>query len=224
MDSVTRAALLGASILLALVPGQANTLDRLPGAPGFVHEVYTSGDGLPSTGIAQVLQTRDGFLWIATFAGLAGPDGGWSRPATIAVEVVPRFYETVWFRLLCAALAVAAILGLIRIWNVRQRSRRRQLERMVEERTATIAHQAERLREIDDLKSQLFANVSHELRTPLTLTLGPLQDALDGRFGPLREDLAEQIDVALRNAQRLLGLVDQLLDVARLRAGRLRAA
>src|SRR5262249_58615096 len=61
-----------------------------------------------------------------------------------------------------------------------------------------------------------------ERPTPLTLTLGPLQDALDGRFGPLREDLAEQIDVALRNAQRLLGLVDQLLDVARLSAGRLR--
>ena len=93
---------------------------------------------------------------------------------------------------------------------------------MVEERTATIAQQAEKLRELDQLKSQFFANVSHELRTPLTLTLGPLQDALDGRFGPLREDLAEQVEVALSNAQRLLGLVDQLLDVARLNAGRLR--
>ena len=93
---------------------------------------------------------------------------------------------------------------------------------MVEERTAIVARQAEKLRELDELKSQFFANVSHELRTPLTLTLGPLQDALDGRFGPLREDLAEQIEVALSNAQRLLGLVDQLLDVARLSAGRLR--
>jgi signal transduction histidine kinase/DNA-binding response OmpR family regulator len=152
----------------------------------------------------------------------AGPDGGWSPAATIPVEVVPRFFETGWFQLLCAALACAAAFVLVRAWGARQRIRRRQLERMVAERTATIARQAEKLRELDDLKSQFFANVSHELRTPLTLTLGPLQDALDGRFGPLREELADQIQVALSNAQRLLGLVDQLLDVARLSAGRLR--
>jgi signal transduction histidine kinase/ligand-binding sensor domain-containing protein/DNA-binding response OmpR family regulator len=152
----------------------------------------------------------------------AGPDGGWSPATTVSVEVVPRFFETGWFQLLCTALACAAVFGLVRVWGARQRGRRRQLERMVAERTATIARQAEKLRELDDLKSQFFANVSHELRTPLTLTLGPLQDALDGRFGPLREELADQIQVALSNAQRLLGLVDQLLDVARLSAGRLR--
>ena len=151
-----------------------------------------------------------------------GPDGGWSPPTVLAVEVVPRFFETVWFGLLCAVLAGALALGSIRWWGDRQRSRQGRLERLVEERTATIARQAEKLRELDDLKSQFFANVSHELRTPLTLTLGPLQDALDGRFGPLRGDLAEQIETALRNAQRLLGLVDQLLDVTRLSAGRLR--
>jgi signal transduction histidine kinase/ligand-binding sensor domain-containing protein/DNA-binding response OmpR family regulator len=152
----------------------------------------------------------------------AGPDGGWSPPATLPIEVVPRFYETGWFQALCAALAAAAVFGLVRAWDARQRAGRQQLARLVAERTATIARQAEKLRELDDLKSQFFANVSHELRTPLTLTLGPLQDALDGRFGPLSEDLADQIQVALSNAQRLLGLVDQLLDVARLSAGRLR--
>jgi signal transduction histidine kinase/ligand-binding sensor domain-containing protein/CheY-like chemotaxis protein len=151
-----------------------------------------------------------------------GPDGGWSRPAVFPVEVVPRFFETAWFRLLCALLAALMLFGLVRGWGARQRSRQRQLERLVEERTATIARQAEKLRELDDLKSQFFANVSHELRTPLTLTLGPLQDALDGRFGPLRPELAGQIETALRNAERLLGLVDQLLDIARLNAGRLR--
>jgi signal transduction histidine kinase/DNA-binding response OmpR family regulator len=154
-------------------------------------------------------------------ARAAGPDGGWSPAAALPVEVVPRFWETGWFRALAALLAAVAVVALIQGWDVRQRARRRQLERLVEERTATIAAQAEKLRELDDLKSQFFANVSHELRTPLTLTLGPLQDALDGRFGPLRADLAQQIELAQRNAQRLLGLVDQLLDVARINAGRL---
>lgn len=122
---------------------------------------------------------------------------------------------------LCLAVAVAGFF-LARLWAVRQRARRQALERLVAERTATIARQAERLQELDRLKSQFFANISHELRTPLTLTLGPLQEAVAGRFGPVREDLAKQLQVALRNAQRLLGLVDQLLDASRLDAGSLR--
>lgn len=114
------------------------------------------------------------------------------------------------------------MVAVARLWGAGQRARRQELERLVEERTATIAQQADKLRELDVLKSQLFANVSHELRTPLTLILGPLGDALEGRFGPLNEELGRQLATAGRNAQRLLGLVDQLLDVARLDAGRLR--
>ncbi|HEV2844147.1 MAG TPA: two-component regulator propeller domain-containing protein, partial [Thermoanaerobaculia bacterium] len=153
----------------------------------------------------------------------SGPDGGWSaRPATVTLEVVPLFFETWWFLLACGLAAVAAGVSLARLWAARQRERQRVLESLVAERTATIAEQAEKLRELDDLKSQFFANVSHELRTPLTLTLGPLQEALAGRFGPVREDLAAQLQVALRNARRLLGLVDQLLDASRLDAGSLR--
>jgi signal transduction histidine kinase/ligand-binding sensor domain-containing protein/DNA-binding NarL/FixJ family response regulator len=157
----------------------------------------------------------------------SGSDGEWSaRPAALRVEVVPRFFETGWFRVLATLASFAAITalvaGVVRLREARQRARQEELLRLVAERTATIAEQAEKLRELDRLKNQFFANVSHELRTPLTLTLGPLRDALDGRFGPLRDPLAEQLGVASRNAQRLLGLVDQLLDIAKLDAGRLR--
>ncbi|MES1242477.1 MAG: ATP-binding protein, partial [Acidobacteriota bacterium] len=153
----------------------------------------------------------------------AGPDGEWSPvPAAVRLEVVPRFFETRLF--LAAVILAAAALAFagFRLRGVRQRARRVELGRLIEERTATIAEQAEKLREVDRLKTQFFANVSHELRTPLTLMLGPLRDILDGRSGPLREDLAGQIELALRNAERLLGLVDQFLDVARLDSGRLR--
>jgi signal transduction histidine kinase/ligand-binding sensor domain-containing protein/DNA-binding response OmpR family regulator len=153
----------------------------------------------------------------------SGPDGVWSeRPARVEIEVVPRFFETVWFLLACAAGAIAAVAALLRWRGNRLQARQARLEQLVEERTTTIADQAEKLRELDRLKSQLFANVSHELRTPLTLILGPLGDALAGRFGPLNEDLSRQVSTAERNARRLLTLVDQLLDVARLDAGRLR--
>jgi signal transduction histidine kinase/DNA-binding response OmpR family regulator len=243
---------------LALAPARSSTREPLPGLPGYVHEVFTAADGLPIAGSPQALQTRDGYLWLATFDGLvrfeevpfageqreavytkvppgtdrfevlaSGPDGGWSpRPAAVTLEVVPHVWETAWFRALAALAALALLTGglaaVARLRGARQHARQQQLERLVEERTATIAAQAEKLRELDGLKSQFFANISHELRTPLTLTLGPLQDALDGRFGGLHGDLAEQLEVAARNARRLLSLVDQLLDVARLDAGRLR--
>ncbi len=153
----------------------------------------------------------------------SGPDGEWSeRPASVKLLIVPRFFETWWFRLTCLVLAAAAVAGVVRLWGARQRAGRERLERLVEERTATMTAQAEKLRELDHLKSQFFANVSHELRTPLTLILGPLGDALEGRFGSVGGDLGRQLATAGRNAQRLLTLVDQLLDVARLDAGRLR--
>ena len=54
---------------------QASTLGRLPAAPDYVHEVFGVGDGLPSAGITKGLQSRDGYLWLATFDGLVRFDG-----------------------------------------------------------------------------------------------------------------------------------------------------
>src|SRR5690606_9906538 len=78
-----------------------------------------------------------------------------------------------------------------------------------------------RLKEHDELKSRFFANVSHEFRTPLTLTIGPLDDLRSGYFGVLDEAVVEQVDLALRNARRLLLLINQLLDIARIESGRM---
>ncbi|MCG8456986.1 MAG: response regulator, partial [Holophagales bacterium] len=149
-------------------------------------------------------------------------EGVWGEPASITLEAVPLFYETLWFRLLCGISGLALVFLWARRREHRERSRRLELETEVRERTATIRRQAEKLRELDELKSQFFANISHEFRTPLTLVLGPLRDALGGSFGSLDRALKQQLGVAEDNAKRVLGLVDQLLDVARLDAGGLR--
>ncbi|MFW6264211.1 MAG: response regulator [Cyanobacteriota bacterium] len=79
--------------------------------------------------------------------------------------------------------------------------------------------QAERLLELDRQKTEFFQNVSHEFRTPLTLMIGPLESAINQK-----EDLPyEQAAIALRNSRRLLRLVNQLLDLQRLDAGRMQA-
>jgi signal transduction histidine kinase/class 3 adenylate cyclase/CheY-like chemotaxis protein len=75
------------------------------------------------------------------------------------------------------------------------------------------------LEELDRLKTEFFANISHELRTPLTLTLGPLEQLLKGRYGDVSDSVREQLEVMLRNQERLLELINQILDLAKLEAG-----
>jgi signal transduction histidine kinase/DNA-binding response OmpR family regulator len=81
---------------------------------------------------------------------------------------------------------------------------------------------AEALAQIDRAKTVFFSNVSHEFRTPLTLMLGPLADAQ--AVADLPVEVQTQLDVARRNAQRLLKLVNSLLDFARMEAGRVEAS
>lgn len=81
---------------------------------------------------------------------------------------------------------------------------------------------AQALAALDRAKTAFFSNVSHEFRTPLTLILGPLQELL-GDSAVLSDDGREKLRLVLRNTQRLLKLVNTLLDFARIEAGRLRA-
>jgi signal transduction histidine kinase/CheY-like chemotaxis protein/AraC-like DNA-binding protein len=164
------------------------------------------------------------------------PGRGWQEPgAILAVVVEPRVFETAWFR---GGGAVAALLLLLHILQRRSRDahqRARELERLVHERTLTLQKreqqleeqnqtlevQARELQQLDTAKSRFFANVSHELRTPLTLMVAPL-DRLRDRHAGTEND--RWLDLAQRNAQRLLELVNQLLDVAKLEAGAMRLA
>jgi signal transduction histidine kinase len=77
----------------------------------------------------------------------------------------------------------------------------------------------EKLEEVDRLKSKFFANISHELRTPLTLILAPVEE-LAGTV--VLQHHKQQLRVIRRNAERLLGLINDLLDLSRLDAGGLR--
>ncbi|QHJ07779.1 7TM diverse intracellular signaling domain-containing protein [Hymenobacter busanensis] len=81
-----------------------------------------------------------------------------------------------------------------------------------------------KLQELDELKTRFFTNISHELRTPLTLIISPLEQLLsESRHEP---GAAPRPEYALmhRNARRLLQLINQLLDIARLESGQMRLA
>ncbi len=68
-----------------------------------------------------------------------------------------------------------------------------------------------RLQNLDELKTQVFANVSHELRTPLTLIIGPIQDLREAV--ELNPEQQASLAVVERNARLLLGHVNDLLEL-----------
>lgn len=82
----------------------------------------------------------------------------------------------------------------------------------------SIRSEQRRIFELDKLKSTFFANISHEFRTPLTLMKGPLQEVIDGCDDPKTLQL---LKMAHRNADRQLQLVNQLLDLSKLDAGKM---
>ena len=75
----------------------------------------------------------------------------------------------------------------------------------------------EKLQELDQLKSDFFANISHEFRTPLSLIMAPLKDRMES------DNVKEQEEAVMmyRNADRLLKLIDQILDLSKLESGKL---
>jgi len=79
----------------------------------------------------------------------------------------------------------------------------------------------EYMRELDRAKSRFTANVHHELRTPLTLTLAPLEGMLAGDFGPVPEALTPTLRSMHANGLRLLKLINNLLDLAKIEGAQL---
>jgi signal transduction histidine kinase len=80
-----------------------------------------------------------------------------------------------------------------------------------------------KLAQLDAAKTTFFSNIIHEFRTPLTLMLGPLEDELMDTATSPPDVRRERLEIAHRNALRLLKLVNALLDFSRIEAGRMQA-
>lgn len=109
-----------------------------------------------------------------------------------------------------AAIALVAVL-------VAERGRRRRLR----ERSAELEHLSFELARANRAKSEFLANVSHELRTPLAAIVGYVDLLRDGSYGELAPRMVGPIERIQASAEHLQALVDQILDLAKLSAGRL---
>ncbi len=144
------------------------------------------------------------------------------------------WYFTIWAYTLYGLILVVLVWRIVKFNTQRLEREKKELERTVQERTKEIANrmaevesanvlikeQADRLQELDKVKSRFFANISHELRTPLTLINAPLESLIEsGRIGD--EEALEILGVARRNGDSLLTLVEEILDLTKLEAGKL---
>lgn len=136
-------------------------------------------------------------------------DGVWNEVgASLRLDIRPPWWNSAW------AKSAYVLLGLALVWvTFRQLTMR---ERM-RSRLAVQRAEAEKLQEIDELKTRFLTNITHEFRTPLTLIKVPLMRLRQEQDGPPDE----RYDTMIRNADRLEHLIDQLLDLSRLEAGRL---
>lgn len=80
------------------------------------------------------------------------------------------------------------------------------------------------MREIDRLKSQFLANMSHELRTPLNSIIGFSRVILKGIDGPVTELMQQDLTAIYNSGQHLLGLINDILDLAKIEAGKMELA
>ena len=104
-----------------------------------------------------------------------------------------------------------------RTQNLKQKNLR--LEQAVDKAVAQTKRQADEIARLYEVKNQFFSNISHELRTPLTLILGPSSDLLED--GSLKTSQKNKVTFINNNAKRLLRLINQLLDLSKLEAGKL---
>lgn len=143
----------------------------------------------------------------------ANCDGVWNeKPLKVHLYVKPPFWNTWWFKTLMTLLVV----GLVLMYLYHYRSRMILKNKLVLEK-----QKAEEMEKVEQLKLDFFTNISHELRTPLTLILGPLSKILkdDG----VSSESKQMAVLAERNANKLLRLVNQILDFRKIESGSLQA-
>ncbi|MGK5683803.1 SpoIIE family protein phosphatase [Actinoplanes sp. URMC 104] len=196
-----RAGVVGADGVDAVLPRRVSPRDD-----GWNLLVAAAGEAVDVEDVAERL-TVTGGAWddpVRTAVALPLPSAERSQPLGVLLAGVSpsrgldETYRS-FFELLAQQVAVAV----------------RNAQAYQEERDRAAA-----LAELDRVKTDFFTNVSHEFRTPLTLMMGPLTDALADAGEPLGPAQRDRMEIALRSANRLLSLVNNLLTFSSVEAGR----
>jgi signal transduction histidine kinase/DNA-binding response OmpR family regulator/ligand-binding sensor domain-containing protein len=135
--------------------------------------------------------------------------GVWSENiAELQINVLPPWWKTWWAYLLYGMLGVMAI-GLYFRFSINRAKLQQQLVFEKQE--------ADRVRELDALKTRLFINMTHEFRTPLTIIIGMAQQVMDNP----KAHFSGGMKMILNNGQNLLEMVNKMLNLSKLESGKM---
>ncbi|WP_300701564.1 hybrid sensor histidine kinase/response regulator transcription factor [Bacteroides sp.] len=138
----------------------------------------------------------------------ANSDGRWNElPTKLEITILPVWYKTWWATLLFITLFIATTTFIFYYFWMRK-SMKAQIQMELADK--------ERQKELNEMKLQFFINISHELRTPLTMILAPLQEVLSKVTDRW---ILKQLEHVQKNTNRLLHLVNQLMDYRRAELG-----
>ncbi len=137
-----------------------------------------------------------------------GPLGELSATRTLSIKIKPIWYKSYWFYFMLTVAIIGTTIFLYRVLTERLRALHQlKLERM----------QQEKIKYINQLKTDFFTNVSHELRTPLTLIMAPLEELSTTPVDSNR--LQELCKLMLMSTKRLYQLVNQLFEFRKVEMG-----
>lgn len=162
----------------------------------------------------QWLSTEPGVNWVTynnllpgkyTFHVRALSHGNLSEIRTVKILITPPWYEMWWAYCIYAFLFGLLVLGIVNYILSRMRHRREIMKR-------------EHAEQLNEAKLQFFINISHEIRTPMTLIINPLEKLLAEKKGG---EVQKTYLMIYRNAQRILRLINQLMDIRKLDKGQM---
>lgn len=140
--------------------------------------------------------------------------GRWSENgASIAVVIHPPLWKTWWAYGLYVILVVVVLYAAWRYFTHRE---------ILKQQLRIHAMESQKLKEVDEMKTRFYTNVSHEFRTPLTLILGPLEAATSLSIQSGHQQVVHNLAIVKRNAERLLELMNQLMDFSKLESGNMK--
>jgi signal transduction histidine kinase/CheY-like chemotaxis protein/AraC-like DNA-binding protein/ligand-binding sensor domain-containing protein len=135
--------------------------------------------------------------------------GIWSDKTTeLQIHILPPWWKTWW-----ASMAYLMVAGFLLLYYFQNRLNKTKIEAQL----TFEKREAQKIKELDVIKTQLYTNITHEFRTPLTVILGMVQQ--------IRSNTGEQLENGLnmieRNGKSLLKLVNEMLDLSKLEAGKM---